>query len=291
MKLKITVIGLGVMGGPMALNIIRHGFDVAACDANPDILKGFTGKVSVASTNPSLAADRRNIIITILPNSDDVETVLFGIDGVLNTCAPNSLFVDMSTGSYPKTIEIAGKLSALGHKFIDAPVGRTPREAISGNLLVMAGGSKEDIAFMDDIFHAVGDTIIHVGKIGCGLKAKLVNNYMAMINNALTGETLSFAQSAGLDINAMAQLMSTTAAGLGQLNTNYPKKILAGDITPDFPIFMALKDLDMAIELANFCNVNARFGELARQAFVGADQSGMGHLDQTAIMEYFCKKE
>ena len=291
MELKITVIGLGVMGGPMALNIIRHGFDVATCDANPEILESFTGKVSVASTIPSLAADQRNVIITILPNSDVVETVLFGDDGVLETCAPNSLFVDMSTGSYQKTMEIADNLSELGHKFVDAPVGRTPREAISGNLLVMAGGSEEDVAIMDDIFHAVGDTVIHVGKIGCGLKAKLVNNYMAMVNNALTGETLSIAQSVGLNIDAMAKLMSTTAAGLGQLNTNYQKKVLAGDLAPDFPIFMAVKDLDMAIELANFCNVNARFGQLARQAFVDAERNGMGHLDQTAILEYFCMKE
>ena len=83
----------------------------------------------------------------------------------------------------------------------------------------------------------------------------------------------------------------TTAAGLGQLNTNYPKKILAGDLTPDFPIFMAIKDLDMAVELAKTFDIDARFGELARQAFVDACQDGMGHLDQTAIMQHFCMKK
>ena len=291
MEMKIAVIGLGVMGGAMTLNIIKQGFDVTACDADHNILEGFIGKVSMVSKSPARVAENRNVIITILPNSDIVEDVLFGEDGALSASEANSLIVDMSTGSYTKTIEIADRLTALGHRFVDAPVGRTPREAVSGNLLVMAGGSDEDVAAMDGIFNAVGDTVIHVGQTGCGLKAKLVNNYMAMVNNAVTGETLSFAQSVGLNVDAMAKLMSTTAAGLGQLNTNYPKKILAGDLTPDFPIFMAIKDLDMAVELAKTFDVNASFGELARQAFVDACQDGMGHLDQTAIMQYFCMKK
>ena len=207
MEMKIAVIGLGVMGGAMTLNIIKQGFDVTACDVDHNILEGFIGKVSMVSTSPARVAENRNVIITILPNSDIVEDVLFGEDGALSASEANSLIVDMSTGSYTKTIEIADKLTALGHRFVDAPVGRTPREAVSGNLLVMAGGSDEDVAAMDGIFNAVGDTVIHVGQTGCGLKAKLVNNYMAMVNNAVTGETLSFAQSVGLNVDAMAKLM------------------------------------------------------------------------------------
>ena len=114
----------------------------------------------------------------------------------------------------------------------------------------MVGGEEQHVKELNGIFKAVGNTIIHVGETGCGLKAKLVNNYMAMINNVVTGETLSLANSVGLDVGLMADLMSTTAAGLGQLNTNYPKKVLSGDLKPDFPIFMAIKDLTMAIELA-----------------------------------------
>ena len=124
-----------------------------------------------------------------------------------------------------------------------------------------------------------------------GLKAKLVNNYMAMVNNAVTGETLSLAKALGLDLRAMAKLMSSTAAGLGQLNTNYPKKVLAGDLTPDFPIFMAIKDLTMAIELAEMVNNKGQFGRMARAEFINADKAGMGSLDQTAILEYFISSQ
>ena len=108
-----------------------------------------------------------------------------------------------------------------------------------------------------------------------------------MVNNAVTGETLSLAKALGLDMVAMAKLMSSTAAGLGQLNTNYPKKVLAGDLTPDFPIFMAVKDLNMAIELAETVSNKAQFGRMARAEFINADKAGMGSLDQTAILEYF----
>ena len=271
----------------MAKNIIREGFDVAVCDIQQNVVDGFKGVVSAGSTNPCEAADQRNVIMMILPNSDIVDAVLFDKGGVLETCAPNSLIVDMSTGSYPKLMETAKRVANRGHRFVDAPVGRTPREAITGNLLVMAGGEADDVAALDGVFNAVGDTILHVGPVGCGLKAKLVNNYMAMVNNALTGETLSLAKAAGLDLRTMAKLMSSTAAGLGQLNTNYPKKVLAGDLTPDFPIFMAVKDLNMAIELAEIANHKVQFGRVAREEFISAEKAGMGGLDQTAILEYF----
>ena len=287
MEQKILFIGLGIMGAPMAENIIQKGFDVAVCDIQQNVVDGFKDIASITSTKPSEAADQRNVIMMILPNSDVVNSVLFDEGGALETCAPNSLIVDMSTGSYTKLMETAKRVAKRGHRFIDAPVGRTPREAITGKLLVMAGGETDDIAALDGAFKAVGDTVIHVGETGCGLKAKLVNNYMAMVNNAVTGETLSLAKALGLDLVAMAKLMSSTAAGLGQLNTNYPKKVLAGDLTPDFPIFMAVKDLNMAIELAETVSNKAQFGRMARAEFINADKAGMGSLDQTAILEYF----
>lgn len=286
MEQKIVMIGLGVMGAPMAKNILSKGFDLACCDANEAALLPFREIAPVVSTRPAEAAAGRSIIITIVPTSDIVETVLFGEDGALNAADSPCLVIDMSTSSYKKTMQISERLASLGHKFIDAPVGRTPREAITGNLLVMAGGDAADIEMARGLFAAVGDTVIHVGPTGSGLKAKLVNNYMAMINNVVTGETLSFAHRVGLDIAAMATLMSTTAAGLGQLNTNYPKKVLADDLSPDFPISMAIKDLNMAIELADMFQQEPEFGMVARHLLEQADEAGMGALDQTAIMKH-----
>ena len=222
----------------------------------------------------------------MLPTSDIVEKVIFGDQGLIGSLDPNSLIIDMSTASYNKSMEISARLKDHGHRFVDAPVGRTPREAKTGDLLVMVGGDVDDIKQANDIFEAIGNTTIHAGPIGSGLKSKLVNNYMAMVNNAVTGETLSFANQVGLNIEATAKLMSSTAAGLGQLNTNYPKKVLANDLTPDFPITMAIKDLNMALELASSFKSKCLFGELAKRMFEEAEMDGMGHLDQTAILKH-----
>jgi 4-hydroxybutyrate dehydrogenase/sulfolactaldehyde 3-reductase len=238
------------------------------------------------STVPEKVAKNRNVVITMLPTSDIVEEVIFGDQGLIGSLDPNSLIIDMSTASYNKSMQISARLRDLGHRFVDAPVGRTPREAKTGDLLVMAGGDVGDIEQANEIFEAIGNTTIHAGPIGSGLKSKLVNNYMAMVNNAVTGETLSFANQVGLNIEATAKLMSSTAAGLGQLNTNYPKKVLANDLTPDFPISMAIKDLNMALELASSFKSKCLFGELAKRMFQEAEVDGMGHLDQTAILKH-----
>jgi 4-hydroxybutyrate dehydrogenase/sulfolactaldehyde 3-reductase len=283
---KIVMVGLGMMGAPMAHNMLAAGLDLVVCDTNRDALLPFQNKSVPTFAVPADAAKGRNVVITILPNSDIVDHVLFADNGILETLAAGSLIIEMSTGSYVRSMDIANRVRAAGHRFIDAPVGRTPREAATGNLLVMAGGSGADIEAATEIFNAVGDTTIHVGPTGHGLKAKLVNNYMAMVSNAVTADTLALAHHVGLDIQVMAKLMSTTTAGLGQLNTNYPKKVLAGDLTPDFPISMAIKDVNMAIELANSCGASAAFGTLARSLFTEAAESGLGRLDQTAILNH-----
>jgi 4-hydroxybutyrate dehydrogenase/sulfolactaldehyde 3-reductase len=280
------MVGLGVMGMPMAQNILKSGLDLSCCDVNWESLKSLKGLVPSLSSAPAKVAKNRNVAITMLPTSDVVEEVIFGDEGLICSLDPNSLIIDMSTASYKKSMEISARLAELGHRFVDAPVGRTPREAKTGDLLVMVGGNVDDIEQANAIFEAVGNTIIHAGPIGNGLKSKLVNNYMAMVNNAVTGETLSLANQVGLNIEATAKLMSSTAAGLGQLNTNYPKKVLANDLTPDFPISMAIKDLNMALELASSFKSKCLFGKLAKRMFQEAEVDGMGQLDQTAILKH-----
>ena len=286
MKNKIVMVGLGVMGMSMAQNIVKSGLDLSCCDVNWEPLKSLEGVVPLLSTVPAIAAKNRNVALTVLPTSNVVEEVIFGDQGLIWSMDPNSLIIDMSTASYIQSMDISTRLADQGHRFVDAPVGRTQREAKTGDLLVMAGGDVDDIEQASEIFEAVGNKIIHAGPTGFGLKSKLVNNYMSMVNNAVTAETLSLASQVGLDIEATATLMSSTAAGLGQLNTNYPKKVLANDLTPDFPISMAVKDLNMALELAGSFKGICLFGELAKKMFQEAEADGMGHLDQTAILKH-----
>ena len=293
-KLKICFIGLGVMGNPISKNIAKVIDHITFYDNDSTKRKKFQSQNYEAPDSILEASKDANVVITMLPTSKIVHNVIFGGRGdnksLLNLVAKNCLFIDMSTGSLIDLLTLNKSLSTLGHRLIDAPVGRSPREAKKGKSLIMAGGTPSDIASATPIFESFADTIIHVGKIGSGLKLKLVNNYMAMINHVLTGEVLSFANSVGLARELTVSVLSTTAAGKGQLLTNFPEKVLAGDISPDFPISMGIKDLNMALELAEKSNFNPSFGKLAHSIFSKATLLGMEDQDCTAILNFFDSK-
>ena len=283
---KIAFIGLGVMGAPMARNIIKAGFKVSVFDADAAITAQFENIASRVSVSPVDAARGCNLIITMLPTSDIVREVLLGGNGALVAAADNSLVVDMSTGSILSLEKLIKDIAARSHRFVDAPVGRSMREAITGNLIAMVGGTEADLQWFFPVLNTMADTIVHVGEMGCGLKLKLVNNYMAMVNHVLTGEVLAFADKAGLDPAMVVDVLSTTSAGKGQLLTNYPKKVLAGDITPDFSIRMGIKDLNMALELGQSVDAITNFGLVSRDEFQQATKNGFTDKDCTAIYLY-----
>ena len=294
-KIKICFIGLGIMGGPISKNIVKTEVGMSFYDINPSTRKIFRELGHNSPETSSEAAKNANIVITILPTSKIVSDAIFGLDkanrSVVSSVDKNCLFVDMSTGSILDLYILNERLINLGHRLIDAPVGRSPRAAKIGKSLVMVGGTAADIAEAKPVFDSFADKIVHVGKVGDGLRLKLVNNYMAMINHVLTGEVLAFAKFAGLSRDIAVEVLSSTSAGKGQLLTNFPKKVLAGDISPDFSIKMGIKDLNMALELAKKSNFNPKFGNLSQSIFTKSTEVGMGEQDCTAILNYFEKEE
>ena len=290
---KICFIGLGMMGGYIVKNIRKHHSNISVYDSAESKRQQFTQLGYNFPATLSMAAKNADILFTILPTSEIVRKVIFEVNSaghsVINSVNKNCLFIDMTTGSITDLLTLNKGLNYLGHRLIDAPVGRSPREAKIGKSLIMAGGTAYNISQAKPIFDSFADTVMHIGEIGAGLRLKLVNNYMAMANHVLTGEVLSFAKSAGLDRKLAVEVLSTTAAGKGQLLTNFPKKVLAGDISPDFSIDMGIKDLNMALELAAESNFKPTFGDLSHSLFSGASESGMGDQDCTAILNYFDK--
>jgi len=172
--------------------------------------------------------------------------------------------IEMSTGDPLETDRLAADLAALGLRCMDAPVGRTPRHAAEGKALIMAGGSAADLAQARPLFEAMADEIVHVGPLGSAIRLKLVNNNMSMVSMVLTGEALMFAAKLGLDRATVVKVLSNTTAGRGQLLTNFPHKVLAGDITPDFPLRMGHKDIHLAMNLAAK-SFNEAVGPLSRR--------------------------
>ena len=190
----------------------------------------------------------------------------------------------MSTNYPSNTNKIFEKLKSKNIHFIDAPVGRTPRDAASGDLLIIAGGEKKDIDHARPVLKVLGNEIIHVGDVCSGIKMKLVNNYMSMVGMVMTAETIHFAKSLGIDQSKAVKILQGTAAGKGQININFPQKVLSGDITPDFPLKMGLKDISLAIQLGEENNLSLNLGRISKEYYALSEKFGRQDHDCTAML-------
>ena len=280
---RVGFIGLGTMGGAMVRNLATKGFACAAHDVSAAAAARVADVCRIAGS-PAQAADGVDALITMLPTSAHTRDALFGTRGAAAALAPGALVVEMSTGDAAETDRIGAELAAHGLRCIDAPVGRTPREAAEGRALVMVGASEADLEDARRMFEAMADTIVHVGPFGTGIRLKLVNNYMSMVGMVLTGEALMFAAKLGLDRDTAVRVLSGTTAGRGQLLTNFPRKVLAGDVTPDFPLRMGLKDIQLALNLAGSVGAPLGLGGYAREMFALARSWGREEEDCTAML-------
>ena len=285
---RIGFIGLGTMGAPMASNLIKTGWDLVVFDidqARCATLKENTN--CVIASSPEDVINLASRLITMLPTSEQVDAALFGEKGAVGGMQPGDIVIEMSTGQIDQLERQARQIKSFDAILIDAPVCLSPAEAATGNLISLVGGDRGDIERVSDLLDALSQRVIHAGPTGYGLRLKLVNNYMSMINHVLTAEVLALAAAVGLDRQLTVDLLQNTAAGRGQLLTNFPKKVLRGDTTADFPINMGIKDLSMAIAMFDQMEDNAAFGSLARQLFDDAAKAGFGGKDCTAMLEYF----
>lgn len=283
MDRTVAFIGLGTMGRPMALNILRRGFSVRAFDILPAAIEALAAAGATPAGSPADAARRANIVITMLPNSSHVEEAVFGPAGVAEGIGQGALYLDMSTIAPATTDAIARRLAGRGVAMVDAPVGRQQQHAVEGKLLIMVGGAEDEVARARPILDCMGDTIIHCGPVGSGARMKLVNNFMSITLNATTAEALALAEASGLEVELARKVMLGTVAGTGHMGTTYPAKVLKGDLSPGFMIDLALKDLRLALDLGQAVGLGLETGRTAEKAYVEATQAGHGRHDWTAL--------
>ncbi|GJL81158.1 MAG: 3-sulfolactaldehyde reductase [marine bacterium B5-7] len=283
--LNVGFIGLGVMGSPMARHIAEAGHSLRVYDIDSNIRQTFANltNCTVAAT-PAQAADDVDYLITMLPETKHVVDVLFGEDGAVEHLADNALVIEMSTGDATATPDIAGRLRRKGFRMIDVPVGRTPVDAHAGTLLALVGAEPAELEEVKPLLLCFCDEIVHAGPPGSGIKLKLVNNYMTMIGMVMTSETLMLAEKVGLDRDTVVHVLQNTVAGRGQINVNFPRKVLAGDITPDFPLRLGLKDLSLALDLARSVGAPLMLGGVSRELFSLARSLGRENQDCTAML-------
>ena len=220
----------------------------------------------------------------MVPNGPDVEEAVFGENGLVESLAARTLYINMSTIHPDVTISVARRLHARGLRMLDAPVGLSTRHAERGELLIMAGGESEDLEHARPILERMGNTTRHCGPIGAGSTMKVVNNFMANVLQVVTAETLNLAQAAGLDLETAMDVMRKTAAGKGLLDS-WLDTVLAGDLEPGFPLDHAAKDLGLAVDLAARRRVPVPVGAAALQWGTIGRTQGRGRQDSSCVYE------
>ncbi|WP_312983334.1 sulfolactaldehyde 3-reductase [Atlantibacter sp.] len=281
----IGFIGLGQMGAPMASNLLRQGHQLRVFDVNPDAVQTLVAKGAQSSITPAQAAEGAEFVITMLPNGDLVRAVLFGERGVCEGLAQDTLVIDMSTIHPLQTDRLISDMAGRGFSMMDVPVGRTSDHAVAGTLLLLAGGTAQQVERARPVLMAMGNELINAGGPGMGIRVKLINNYMSIALNALSAEAAVLCEALGLSFDIALQVMSGTPAGKGHFTTSWPNKVLKGDLSPAFMIDLAHKDLGIALDVANKLHVPMPLGAASREVYNQARAAGRGREDWTAILE------
>ncbi|MCK5088112.1 MAG: NAD(P)-dependent oxidoreductase, partial [Melioribacteraceae bacterium] len=265
---KIGFIGMGIMGQPMSLNLIKAGFDVTAYNRTESKTKPIVVAEGKSASSPKETAENSDIIITIVSDTPDVEEVILGENGVINGAKEGSVVIDMSTISPSATQEIAERLSEKGIEMLDAPVSGGDTGAINGTLAIMVGGKKEVLENCMPVFEAMGKTITHCGANGMGQIVKLCNQILVSVTNMAVSEAVLFAQKSGVDAQTMIEATKGGAAGSWQLANQGPKMV-DEDFAPGFMIDLQQKDLRLVLEAASKMNLPIPALSLVHQFYHG----------------------
>ena len=281
----VGFIGLGTMGAPMARNILGKGNQVVVCDVVPAAVAALTAAGATAATTPREVAERTDFVITMLPDSPDVERVALGPDGVLAGLRRGAVYIDMSTID-PETTRRIGKLVAeKGASMIDSPVGKTADAAVSGTLTLMVGGPVEVVARCRPLLDCMGTDFFHCGELGAGQTMKLLNNLLATALGAASTETLVAGVKAGLTIQTMMSVLRTTMAWNNQLAISMPKRSLIGDFKPGFMMKLAHKDCRLALQMIEDLGVDAPVGQATLASLDEGLKQGLQDHDVGAMLK------
>lgn len=250
MDKSIGFIGLGIMGKPMARNLLKAGFPLTVSSRRHSAIEELVADGAAGARSSREVAALSDVIITMVTDTPDVRQVVLGDNGVLSGIRPGALIIDMSTISPRATREIAAAVREKGADFLDAPVSGGEGGAIAGTLSIMVGGQEDAFAASLPILQAMGKNIIHVGGTGAGQLTKLCNQIAVAITNLAMSEALIFGAKAGIDLEKMHQAISGGAAGSWQLS-NLAPRIFQRDFAPGFMVKLQQKDLRLVLQEAD----------------------------------------
>lgn len=284
----IGLVGLGVMGKPMAKNILKNGFSLTVFDIKPEPVLELVALGAKAAETPAALAASCDIIITMLPNSPHVESVVCGPNGILETIRPGSVYIDMSSVSPVVSKKLYGIMAEKGVEMLDAPVSGGEPKAIDGTMSIMVGGKQEVFDSVMDVFQAMGEAITLVGEIGSGNTCKLANQIMVALHLSAVAEAMVFAEKAGVDPEKVYKAIRGGLAGSTVLDAKMDR-ILDRNFKPGGPIWMHTKDLLNVRDAALAIDAPIPLTTQVLEAFKACKCDGHVGDDHCGVIQYWEK--
>jgi len=279
----VGFIGLGIMGKPMAKNLLKAGFPLTVHNRSQQAVEELAGLGAKVAPSPKAVAEQVKMLITMLPNSPDVEQVALGSNGICQGAKRGLIYIDMSTISPQISRRVAGELEPRGVRMLDAPVSGGEKGAIEGALSIMVGGDKDVFDQVLPIFRVLGKTITHLGPLGAGNFTKLANQIMVAVNLTGIAEALVLARKAGLDLETTIKALSGGLAGsrcLEQKTPNY----LQRKYLPGFTVDLHFKDLGLIMESGRALGVPLPTTAVVQELFHALRARGRGGLDHSGVI-------
>jgi 2-hydroxy-3-oxopropionate reductase len=280
---KIGFIGLGIMGGPMARNLVEAGYDVVVYNRSRGVVEELKKEGATGATGPRDVAENSDVVITMLPDSPDVEAVVSGEGGVLEGLRDGSLLVDMSTISPVVTEELAAAVEKNGASMLDAPVSGGDVGAQQGTLSIMVGGSEEDFERARPLFEVMGGTVNHVGPTGAGQVVKAANQVVVALTIEAVSEALVLGSKGGVAPEKILDVLGGGLAGNKVMEVKR-EKFLSHDFSPGFRSELHHKDLGIALAAAREYGISLPNTAAVDQMLQTMKKKGWGGEDHSALL-------
>jgi 3-hydroxyisobutyrate dehydrogenase len=288
-KPPIAVIGLGSMGFGMANSLQRAGFEVIGCDVSADLVARFVAAGGKAARTPAEAAEVAGIVICVVLNAAQTETVLFGKDGVVETMAKDAVFVSSATMDPEVARRLAKQLESTGRHYLDAPISGGAQRAAQGELTILASGSQAAFTKARPALDAMAAKLYELGDAaGQGAAFKMINQLLAGVHIAAASEAITFAAKQGLDLQKVYEVI-TASAGNSWMFENRMPHVIAGDYKPRSAVEIFVKDLGIVQDMARNAKFPVPVSAAALQMFLMTAASGMGRDDDASVARMYAR--
>lgn len=286
--MKVGFIGLGIMGKPMCANLLKKGYDVTVYTLNADTIKEMEAQGAKGAANAKEVGEQVDVLITMVPNSPQVDEVLFGENGAAEGLKAGSTVIDMSSINPVESQRFAKQLAEQGVDFMDAPVSGGEPGAIAGTISVMVGGKQETFDKHYDLLKAMAGSVVRVGDVGAGNVTKLSNQIIVAVNIAAVSEAFVLAKKANVDPNLVFEAIKGGLAGSNVMNAKAPM-MLERRFAPGFRIDLHIKDLQNALDAAHTLHTAVPFCSQAMEMMQAVKNDGFGSCDHSKLLHFYEK--